>query len=470
MSSSPIDAVIRAFSQMYGEKAQEMIVLLLEYLQDDSLTIEQAVEKTIQTVGAETFVTEAVIRAAETSVAIGYGTSVELLPRVYAWNSAKMKLSERLHGTAAEMRQAIVKTIQEQQRLNKHSMQIARALYDGYNSGHVVQKQQIAKYMQELVDYTRHSQLAKRDQYDIMRKIRRARKQIDAMGKRGAPNKALKTAYNQLLIAIEDGNTKAMEKAVKTAIEEKSRYVAERIARTESARAWADGFHTRYDDDDSVTAYQWKLSSRHPAMDICDMYAHANLWGMGSGIFPKEHTPTLPIHPHCLCHLGIVRAKDLQATDRIKQGGDEWLKAQSAVKREKLLGIAGNKAWERGKDWQKYMRNWTNDAAQRGLIETNKDDKMKKTDVYFNLQLFAEVDITKQTVQSLRKGIRSLEKNIKKHEGYIKNPLPHCPEWEDYPTNRKKGLIRHWEKEIYNSEESIKNRKEELKKRGVTYE
>lgn len=97
-----------------------------------------------------------------------------------------------------------------------------------------MQKQQIAKYMQELVDYTRHSQLAKRDQYDIMRKIRRARKQIDAMGKRGAPNKALKTAYNQLLIAIEESYTKAMERAVKTAIEEKSRYVAERIARTES--------------------------------------------------------------------------------------------------------------------------------------------------------------------------------------------------------------------------------------------
>ncbi len=100
--------------------------------------------------------------------------------------------------------------------------------------------------------------------------VRRAQKQTEAMGANGAPNQALKTAYKQLLQTVDKSISMSLEKAVRTAIEEKSRYVAERIARTESARAWADAFLTRYDADESVAAYQWKLSSRHPVFDICE--------------------------------------------------------------------------------------------------------------------------------------------------------------------------------------------------------
>mgnify|MGYP006870782090 CR=1 FL=1 len=73
-----------------------------------------------------------------------------------------------------------------------------------------------------------------------------------------------------------------------TAVEEKSRYVAERIARTESARAWYQGFLKDTMDDPDVVAYRWVESTRHPTEDICDEYAKVDAYGLGPGIFPKD--------------------------------------------------------------------------------------------------------------------------------------------------------------------------------------
>lgn len=99
-----------------------------------------------------------------------------------------------------------------------------------------------------------------------MAEQRRAVDNINRLAKNGAPNKALQAAYNELLEAVQKGNEKAIEKAVEVAVNEKSRYVAERITRTEMARAWADGFIAKIKDDDDVVAMKFKLSSRHPVL------------------------------------------------------------------------------------------------------------------------------------------------------------------------------------------------------------
>lgn len=49
-----------------------------------------------------------------------------------------------------------------------------------------------------------------------------------------------------------------------------------------------DGGMYPYAHDPDCVAFKWKLSSRHPCDDICDLYARADLWGMGEGIFPKD--------------------------------------------------------------------------------------------------------------------------------------------------------------------------------------
>lgn len=83
-----------------------------------------------------------------------------------------------------------------------------------------------------------------------------------------------------------------------------------------------------------------------------------------------------------------------------------------------------------------------------------------------NLQLFAEQDLKKQTTKSLKRGIDSLTKNIEEHKAKIKNPEKYVDGWESYSEKRKAGLIKHWNKEISNFEESKNNRSDELKRRG----
>lgn len=46
-----------------------------------------------------------------------------------------------------------------------------------------------------------------------------------------------------------------------------------------------DGVMYPYAHDPDCVAFKWKLSSRHPCDDICDLYAHTDLWGMDEGIF-----------------------------------------------------------------------------------------------------------------------------------------------------------------------------------------
>ena len=78
-----------------------------------------------------------------------------------------------------------------------------------------------------------------------------------------------------------------VDKAIDVVTQEKARYFAERIACIEKARAYMDGVMYQYAHDPDCVAFKWKLSSRHLCDDICDLYARADLWGMGEGIFQK---------------------------------------------------------------------------------------------------------------------------------------------------------------------------------------
>ena len=279
------------------------------------------------------------------------------------WDESGMTLSEKLHGVGVKMRGAIVSTLQEQMRRNKTWTEAARALYDGYgedgqnvyNGGKdIISRQELPKYLQKV-------RVATGNDLQALAEQRQAIDNINRLAKNGAPNKALQAAYNELLEAVQKGNEKAIEKAVEVAVNEKSRYVAERITRTEMARAWADGFIAKMQKDADIVAVKFKLSSRHPVFDICDMYAKADMYGLGAGIYPKDKLPPLPVHPHCLCrYVEVIEGEvDMQQQrDQVREAGDKWLNSLSESRRAQVLGRKGLKAWEDGEDWQGYMRGY----------------------------------------------------------------------------------------------------------------
>ena len=108
-------------------------------------------------------------------------------------------------------------------------------------------------------------------------------------------------------------------------------------------------------------AYRWKLGIRHPAEDICDMYAHADLYGLGAGIFPKDQAPVNPAHPHCLCHYAPVYTSELKGkkrSDNVEANGRAWLAKQPLHIRQAILGVKGEQEWKAGRvGWTEKARN-----------------------------------------------------------------------------------------------------------------
>lgn len=299
------------------------------------------------------------------------------------WDESGMTLSEKLHGVGVKMRDAIVSTLQEQMRRNKTWTEAARALFDGYgedgqnvyNGGKdIISRQDLPKYLQKVREATGNDLQALAEQ-------RQAIDNINRLAKNGAPNKALQAAYNKLLEAVQKGNEKTIEKAVEVAVNEKSRYVAERITRTEMARAWADGFIAKMQKDADIVAVKFKLSSRHPVFDICDMYAKADMYGLGAGIYPKDKLPPLPVHPHCLCrYVEVIEGEvDMQQQrDQVQEAGNKWLNSLPESRRVQVLGRKGLKAWEDGKDWRKYMRGYAGLGKNKSRLQSMPDEGIIK--------------------------------------------------------------------------------------------
>ncbi len=83
----------------------------------------------------------------------------------------------------------------------------------------------------------------------------------------------------------------------------------------------------------------------------------------------------------------------------------------------------------------------------------------------FDLQLFAELNLTNQTSAQLRKGIRTFQKRIAEHLAKINHPWIIYSDWFSEPA-KQRGRLKHWQKEIEDFEQSIQNRIDELAKRG----
>lgn len=113
---------------------------------------------------------------------------------------------------------------------------------------------------------------------------------------------ALKAAYLGALQALENGQGKqVLSKLLKTAFYERNRYFANRIAQTELHRAYTAQVAAEIMADDGIQYVEYRMSQTHPKLDICDLFARMDKYGLGPGVYPKAHAPKPPLHPSCRC-------------------------------------------------------------------------------------------------------------------------------------------------------------------------
>lgn len=150
---------------------------------------------------------------------------------------------------------------------------------------------------------------------------------------------ALRSAYTQAFDAALAGAARPrLERLLRVAVEEKSRYFANRIAQTELARAHSAKRAAELMADTSIGVVQWRLSGAHPRADICDIFASVDRFGLGPGVYPKAKAPQPLAHPFCRCRL---RSRpDLSASDAVDRPGAErdYLAALPAREAARLLG------------------------------------------------------------------------------------------------------------------------------------
>jgi len=122
-----------------------------------------------------------------------------------------------------------------------------------------------------------------------------------------------------------------------------------RVMRTEINRAHTKAYQSGAAADPDSIGTRFMLSPRHPRVDICDMHARANLFGLGPGVYPHGRSP-LPAHPNTLSFEVVVYGDEVSATDKEgKQTVVEFLNTVAAKDRQHILGQNKNEAFEAGK-------------------------------------------------------------------------------------------------------------------------
>ncbi len=371
----------------YGKSMDAEGALLVKGISDlirKGLPVYAAVDTALKQRNYNEFVAKAITDSVYKMALHGYGipTSirVDATPQktikkaltTQAWTGDGMNLSDRLHGTGKAMRDAIVTTIQTS--LNKQAglEKLSMSLYDGYRSGkNVIKPAELPDYLERLNRQARKvaagDKAALKEYEKALANVKSNIEKMAGRNRAGTPNTDLLVTYKnlakeaeKLVQAAGKLNTEALDKAAWMAVQEKSRYHADRIARTEDARAWFDGFILETQEDELVFGYRWRLSKRHQYVpfDQCDVCAHMDV-GYGPGVYPKNMVPSIPRHPHCMCYLEVVYWDEIDPNARFNSGGArKYIDGLTAKKKEALFGGNGVSSYEKGEDWQKLLRGW----------------------------------------------------------------------------------------------------------------
>ena len=348
-----LQAILKQYGERYSAVADELTRKIFAYM-DKGMTITAAYAKARKEVDFYKLNAEAMEDAVYESALKGYGiTAPPVMASVKGsailrhklmdvpWTADNVKLSKRLHGVDNVLRNNILSTVGTAIRTHKTIQQLSMELYDGYNiPDNVLHQAELPAYLGKIKklltklysgdrDAARQSDLYKAVTHDI-RKLKtpalraaykdaaeaavQDKKSALARARKMLDTGASKDDVNSMLLAERE---QAVKKALWVAAQEKTRYYANRIARTENARSYYEAQLAAAKDNPDIFGFKWVMSSAHVHSDTdcdCAMYANLDI-GYGKGVYPKDKVPFLPAHPHCMCHLKIVYVWDVVRTD-----------------------------------------------------------------------------------------------------------------------------------------------------------
>lgn len=214
---------------------------------------------------------------------------------------------------------------------------------------------ELPAYMDKLITAARRANLSTTELAAYKSIVAKAQRKIDALASAGAPTERLKKAYQAVIVATEKGTDRAVSSAVKRAIIAKAQYNAERLVRTEMAAAYNESVKINMAEDPDCVAYKSELSPRHNVDDICDFYANADIYGMGPGVFPKDHGPAIPYHANCLCSAMLIY-KDPKQTNKDPSA---YINKASNKKLEGMFGKHGAAVVKQNPSaWREHIKNY----------------------------------------------------------------------------------------------------------------
>ena len=143
---------------------------------------------------------------------------------------------------------------------------------------------------------------------------------------------------NEAALAQPDAVAARATTALIGAADDSTLFKLERLFRTEINRAYTEAFVASLASVPGAQQVKFNLSPLHPRTDVCDLYARANLYGLGPGVYPLGEHP-YPAHPQTLSYLTAVFTDEITDADRAgQQTWEDWLAAQPADVHEAVLG------------------------------------------------------------------------------------------------------------------------------------
>lgn len=234
---------------------------------------------------------------------------------VMALEVGAVQLSRRLYAESQNVGEAVQGVVTRHVQGFTDARRLALELFEGYNFRPADEEPiRISASEPRLPRYMREALLTD-DKVLAAMKRQFARLLVDDLS-----TEALRAAYQQVLDALEimekiGEGAKLLERRLEVAFYERVRYFATRIARTELHRSYAEREARLLMDDPDVEFVQVRRAPGRGAPCICVLFTGRDLYGLGSGVYPKAVAPLPPFHPYCMC----VTSPRLDLTGRTAQ-------------------------------------------------------------------------------------------------------------------------------------------------------